>query len=107
VSQENALIHPKLDPAKQGKHIPGHRNYIPGRSILTDPDPQDLLDQRAGAGSPVNNVPIGQPGSKERVDFGKIIGSYFSPGADEAVPTSKGVIVYDRRGNAHIIPARP
>jgi hypothetical protein len=101
------LIRPKLDPAKQGKHIPGHRNYIPGRSILTDPDPQGLLDQRAGTGRPVNDVPIGQPGSKERVDFGSVIGSYLSPGTGKAVPISKGVIVYDRRGNAHIIPARP
>ncbi len=105
--QEHALIRPKLDPAKQGKHIPGHRNYIPGRSILTDPDPQGPLDQGAGTGSPVNDVPIGQPGSKERVDFGKAIGTDFGPGTEEAVPASKGVIVYGRRGNAHIIPARP
>jgi len=32
---------PRLDHAKQGKHIPGSRTYIPGRSTLTDPDPQE------------------------------------------------------------------
>jgi filamentous hemagglutinin len=75
--------------------------------VLTDPDPQGLLDRWAGTGSPVNNVPIGQPGSKERVEFGKVIGDYLHPGTGEAAPTTKGIIVYDRRGRAHIIPARP
>jgi filamentous hemagglutinin len=105
--QENALAPPKLDPAKQGKHIPGSRNYIAGRSILTDPDPQGLPDQAAGTGRPVNDTPVGEPGSKERVDFGKVIGQHISPDTGKAVPTTKGVIVYDRKGNAHIIPARP
>jgi filamentous hemagglutinin len=98
---------PKIDPAKQGKHVPGHRNYIPGRSTLTDPNPQGLLDQKAGTGRPVNDVPPGQPGSKERVEFGRTIGDHVDPRTGAAVPTSKGIIVYDRLGNAHIIPARP
>ncbi len=102
-----ANVGPKIDPAKQGKHILGHRNYIPGRSMMTDPDPQILVDQWAGTGRAVNDVPIGDPGSKERVEFGKVIGIYVDPLTRDAVPTSKGIIVYDRRGNAHIIPARP
>jgi filamentous hemagglutinin len=55
----------------------------------------------------VNDLPIGAPGSKERVDFGEIIGDYGDPVTSDAVPTSKGIIVYDRRRHAHIIPARP
>jgi filamentous hemagglutinin len=98
---------PRLDAAKQGKHIHGSRTYIPGRSTLTDPDPQDLLDRYAGTGKPVNGIQVGLPGSKERVDFGKIIGEYIDPEIGTATPTSRGIIVYDRRGNAHIIPARP
>jgi filamentous hemagglutinin len=73
---------------------------------MTDPDPQTLVDRWAGTGSPVN-VAIGEPGSKERVDFGKIIGNYVNPVTRDAVPTSKGIIVYDRLGYTHIIPARP
>jgi filamentous hemagglutinin len=66
-----------------------------------------LLELAAGTGRAVNNVPIGRPGSKERVDFGKVIGRYIDPVTGVASPTTKGVIVYDRKGGAHIIPARP
>jgi hypothetical protein len=37
----------------QGKHIPRHNNYIPGRGPLTHKDPQALLDKFAGKGEPV------------------------------------------------------
>jgi len=66
-----------------------------------------LLDLAAGTGQPVNDVPIERPGSKERVDFGKVIGHYINPSTGVAYPTTNGVIVYDRNGGAHIIPARP
>jgi len=98
---------PRLDRGKQDKHIAGSNNYIPGRSILTAPDPQALLDAAAGTGQAVNDVPVGQAGSKERVDFGKVIGHYIDPVTGAECPTTKGVIVYDRKGGAHIIPARP
>jgi filamentous hemagglutinin len=98
---------PELDQAKQAKHTPGSKSYIPGRSILRHGDPQRLLDRHAGTGQPVNNVPIGLPGSKERVDFGTIIGEYIDPESGRPAATSRGIIVYDRRGHAHIIPARP
>ena len=98
---------PRLDLAKQGQHIPGNRTFIEGRSVLTSPDPQALLEGFAGTCEAVNNLPIGQPGSKERVEFGQVIGEYVNPGGTVSVPTTKGIIVYDRKGNAHIIPARP
>jgi filamentous hemagglutinin len=74
---------------------------------MTHLDPQSLLDEGAGSGTPVNNIPMGEPGSKERVEFGEIIGDYHDPVTGRAASTSKGIIVYDRQGNAHIIPARP
>ncbi len=98
---------PHLDRGKQDKHIAGSNNYIPGRSIPTDPDPQALLDRAAGTGDAVGDVPVGRPGSKERVNFGKVIGMYVDPVTGVARETTKGVIVYDRKGGAHIIPARP
>ncbi len=83
---------------KQGKHIPGHPNYQPGKSIFTG-DAQKLLDKCAGKGEW-----IGQ--NKERVDFGEIIGKYVDPVTGEAVETTKGIIHYSKNG-AHIVPARP
>src|ERR1700739_2839513 len=69
----------------------GSRNFIPGRSILTHPDPQALPDAWAGTGHPVNAVPIGQPGSKERVDFGEGIGEYGNPGTGLWMRETKGI----------------
>jgi filamentous hemagglutinin len=54
----------------------------------------------------VGNTPVGQPGSKERVDFGKNIGDYVDRDTGERSPTSIGIIHYGSKG-AHIVPARP
>jgi hypothetical protein len=89
---------PKLHMEQQGKHIPGHNNYTPGRSPFTHRDPQGLLDRFAGKGDPVGKVPRGQPGSKERVDFGEVIGEV------NGQATTKGIIHYSKDG-AHIVPA--
>jgi hypothetical protein len=85
---------------KQGKHIPEHNNYIPGRSPLTHKNHQELLDNFAEKGQPVGNVPRGQPGFKERVDFGEVIGEV------NGQPTTNGIIHYSKNG-AHIVPANP
>lgn len=42
---------PVVRPDKQGKHIPGHNNFQPGKSEWTHPDPQALLDQFGGTGT--------------------------------------------------------
>lgn len=94
-----------IDVAKQGKHILGHPNYIPGKSILTHPDPQDLINRFAGNGQPLKGT-FGQPGFKERVDFGEIIGEYLDPSTGVATLTSKGILHYSQAG-VHIVPARP
>jgi hypothetical protein len=91
---------PVLEMAKQSKHMPGQKNYIPGRSPLKHNDPQGLLAKFAGKGEPVGDVPRGQPGFKERVDFGEVIGEVGGK------PTTKGIIHYSKRG-AHIVPANP
>lgn len=97
----------RLNRTKQGKHVVGSRSYLPGRSILTDPDPQALLDGFAGTGQQIGERPVGSAGSKERVEFGRIIGQYVDPDTGSAQVTSRGIIVYDRHRTAHIIPARP
>ncbi len=95
-----------LNRAKQGKHIPGHNNYLPGRSILTHSDPQGLLTSKAGTGKVVNGIPAGQAGSKEVVDFGVNIGTHISGTTGKATPTSVGTIHYSKK-DAHIVPAHP
>lgn len=95
----------KIDAAKQGKHIPGHPNYISGKSILTHPAPEDLINRFAGTGQPLAGT-FGQPGFKERVDFGEAIGEYIDPSTGVATLTSKGILHYSQTG-VHIVPARP
>jgi RHS repeat-associated protein len=89
---------PKVNIARQGKHVVGHKNYIPGRSRLTA-DPTKLAE-RAGTGKQVGEIPVGSPGSKERIDFGEVIGYWNDQ------PTTKGIIHYSKDG-IHIVPARP
>jgi RHS repeat-associated protein len=92
-----------LEAAKQGKHIPGHNNFIAGRSIFTHSNPQGLLDKFAGTGQRVAGTP-GQPGFKERVDFGQVIGQVNVNG--DLVNTTRGII-HHAKGGAHIVPANP
>jgi hypothetical protein len=90
---------------KQDKHIPGTNNYaqeiVNGkpRSILLE-DPQQLLDDFAGTGQKVGN-------NKERIDFGKVIGQYYNPQTNTYVDTTRGLIHYDSKGGAHIVPSTP
>ncbi|MGU3780328.1 polymorphic toxin type 50 domain-containing protein [Burkholderia metallica] len=77
-----------------------------GRSELSYPDPQKLVDDYAGTGQPANNVAPGQPGYRERVNFGKVIGNYVDPVTGEKTPTTNGIIHYSKDG-VHIVPGRP
>ena len=45
--------------------------------------------------------------NKETVDFGKIIGKYCDTKTGKYYETTRGIIHYDDKGNAHIVPARP
>lgn len=91
----NGLIHD----GQQGKHIPGHKNFIPGKSELTHPDPQGLLDRFGGTGV--------KRGTKETVDFKEPIGTWVSPDGSQRLTTTRGTIHYDSKGNAHIVPSHP
>jgi RHS repeat-associated protein len=98
---------PQVDEGQQGKHQPGHPNFDPTRSELTHPDPQGLLDRYGGTGQSLNDIPVGQPGSRERVDFGEVIGNYRpSDYTGPGFPTDRGIIHYGT-DRAHIVPARP
>lgn len=102
------LVHndscPLVDWNKQEKHFPEHPNFLPGRSTTTA-DPR-ILVQRAGTGTQVGNTPIGLPGSKERVDYGEIIGHYADRGTGDLTPTTIGLIHYSKNG-VRIVPGRP
>jgi RHS repeat-associated protein len=94
---------PKINEGQQGKHQVGHNNYQQGKSILTE-DPAQL-GRQAGTGQQVGKIDVGLPGSKERVDFGKNIGTYVDP-AGNSSPTTNGIIHYGKNG-IHIVPSRP
>ena len=94
---------PKIHEGQQGKHQIGHNNYTPGRSVLTA-DPSEL-GRHAGTGQQVGKIEVGLPGSKERVDFGQIIGTTVDK-AGSASPTTVGMIHYGKSG-IHIVPAKP
>jgi hypothetical protein len=98
----------KINPGKQEKHISGKNNYRPERSELTHPDPQSLVDKFTGKGQPIpNGKKYGQPGFKERVDFGETIGKYSDKSVIGPRPdTTNGIIIYSKTGT-HIIPSQP
>ncbi|MDZ4057179.1 MAG: polymorphic toxin type 50 domain-containing protein, partial [Polynucleobacter sp.] len=94
---------PPIKWGAQEKHFPGHNSYTFGRSTMTS-DPTKLAE-KAGTGQQVGRVPVGQPGSKERVNFGENIGTYIDQ-AGNASRTTNGIIHYSKDG-IHIVPARP
>ena len=95
-----------VDQGQQDKHIAGTKNYTPGRSTLTV-DPQKLIDAHSGNGQPANAAPRGQPGFRELFDTGgREIGTYVDPRTGVALPTTRGIIHYSKRG-AHIVPSSP
>jgi RHS repeat-associated protein len=89
---------PKINWSKQERHLLGHAGFKPGRSELTT-DPERLL-QRAGTGQIISGT------TKERVDFGEMIGIYVDDTTGQSLPTTKGIIHHSATG-AHIVPARP
>ena len=96
---------PSLNAGKQDKHIPGTNNYRDGRSVL-HASPSDLLQRFAGKGKQVGPIEVGKAGSREQFDTGnEIIGTYKSLSGETAL-TTRGQIIYDAEGTAHIVPLR-
>jgi hypothetical protein len=95
----------KVNAGQQDKHIFGTNNYNQSvasgvnRSILKE-DPQQLLDDFAGTGQTIG-------ANKERVDFGRVIGQYYDAKTSTYLDTTRGMIHYDSKGGAHIIPSAP
>ncbi|ONG44604.1 hypothetical protein BKE38_28030, partial [Pseudoroseomonas deserti] len=89
---------------KQGRHIEGQQTDAKRGTITADP--REVLDTHAGKGQQVGKIPVGEPGSKERIDTGgKPLGIYRHADGREA-ETTRGMIHYGKDG-AHIVPARP
>lgn len=95
---------PLINEGAQGKHVPGHNNFQPGKSELTA-NPAEL-GRQAGTGSSANGVPAGTPGARERVNFGTNIGNHVDPSTGAKNATTNGIIHYSKRG-IHIVPSRP
>lgn len=93
-----------LEDGKQGKHIEGHPNYVPGKSKLTITmeEASELAEKFSGTGTVVGSS---TSSNRERLDFGKIIGSWIDSDGNEHL-TSKGIIHHSKNGT-HIVPARP
>jgi len=97
-----------LHQGRQGLHIPGHDNFQPGKSELTHPDPDGLLERFTGLGQDVPTTMIrGEAGYMERVDFDEVIGNYIDQDTGLRQATTKGIIAYDGIYDAVIIPSRP
>ena len=95
---------PTIHPGQQGKHIPGHNNFQAGKSELTHPNPQKLLDDFTGKGTLRGSA---ESGWKETVDFGEVIGNWVDPATGAKLPTTRGTISYNSKGQAHIVPSNP
>lgn len=103
---KNLIIHK----GNQTKHMPGKPNFQPGRSIITLSleEVEKELQAFAGTGEQVGNILPGVTGYKERIDFGKVIGVWISDKQPTVqLPTTKGIIHYDSKGQVHLVPARP
>lgn len=91
----------KLHSGRQGKHIPGHKNYIPGKSVLrlSLDEAQRLVEEYAGTGERKSD-------NREVVDFHRVIGTWVNLLDGKRYETTRGVIHYSKTG-CHIVPTRP
>jgi filamentous hemagglutinin len=109
-SSANSTAKPSINQGQQNKHVPGTNEYKIAsearlnKSVLTV-KPDSLLP-KLGTGQQVGNTAIGIPGSKERINYGKVIGNYIDPQTGVSTPTTNGIVHYGKNG-VHIVPARP
>jgi filamentous hemagglutinin len=61
---------------------------------------------KLGIGQQVSNLPVGSPGSKERINYGQNIGNYIDPQTGVSAPKTNEIVHYGKNG-VHIFPARP
>lgn len=86
---------------KQSKHIKGSKNFTKGRSEITisKNELQHLVNLNATKGEYVSPT-------KERINFGKVIGIYVDLATGKRMPTTQGIIHYSKTG-VHVVPAYP
>ncbi len=77
-----------------------------GRSIFEHPEPQRLLNDFAGKGTPTNGRVPGALDYREFVDFGEFIGYHVDQKTGIKTATTCGEIRYSKSG-AHIVPVLP
>lgn len=106
----------KIQWDKQGKHIEGHNSWknLPEKdrisySLLTHKDPERLLKQYAGKGTPYKERPSPpwEVGYKEDVNFREVIGIWKSQDGTISKETTWGRIHHDTKGGSHIVPGMP
>lgn len=99
-------IYTSVEKGKQGKHIIGHNNYIPGRSYLTvsEDQVQNLVQKYAGTGW-LRRDSNDRWVHKEIVTADRTIGVVVDPLTGEKKGTRKFVIHYSKTG-VHIVPCR-
>ncbi|WHP32246.1 hemagglutinin repeat-containing protein [Trabulsiella odontotermitis] len=99
-----------INKGQQNKHVPGTNEFKiaseAGLNKSTLSVSPDSLLPKLGTGQQVGNVPVGTPGSKERINYGKPIGNYIDPQTGISIPTTNGIVHYGKNG-VHIVPARP
>lgn len=78
-----------------------------GRSILTHPDPQRLVNAKAGSGIKRSGDYPGQPGYKELVNFGEPIGDVYSKEGGLLYKQSTWGTIHYAKDGTHIVPAKP
>lgn len=67
------------------------------------------MKNNAGKGQKVNDKDFFNPGYKERIDFGEIIGDFAlqEEGKETIfIPTTRGILHYSKDG-VHVIPSAP
>ena len=95
----------KVLEGKQGKHIPGHSNYTPGRSYLTIemPQVQEIVDKYAGSGRLIRDA-SGKWTHKEIITTDTPLGVHVGLDGVET-PTKSAIIHYSKNGT-HIVPRK-
>jgi Bacterial toxin 50 len=94
--------------SQQEKHIPGCKNFQPGKGELTISVErlEKLVTPKLGEGVPTR-FSFTEAGYKEVVDFEEIIGVHVVEKTGERIPTAIGEIHYAKDGQYHIVPVSP
>lgn len=97
-------ISTNIEEGKQGKHILGHNNYIPGRSYLTisESEIRELVNRYAGTGR-MQRDKKDRWAYKEIITSDTIIGVSVDPVSGVGKETNRFVIHYAKKG-VHIVP---